>query len=126
MENLPEKTEQILPATLGDLATAKVGNMVGEQVFGKEQWLDYKNQEIRAYFLGIEQRTNEETGELYEVAKFLSNTVGEFVASQSMILNAASRLEIGNAISITYVKDEKSSKNEGNYMSFDIRYLNVA
>jgi len=111
--------------SLGRLQEAETGMDLTVKYRKQQEWFEFKNKPIRAYFMGTKEIPNEE-GELITVGAFFTSD-GPFLAGQKLLVDAVRHLEPNTPIEITFLgqKDNKSSKGSTNMFEVKLLRINV-
>lgn len=108
---------------LGRLESAEVGMNVTVTYRTKEEWFEYKNKPVKAYFMGMKEIPNSD-GEMINCGAFFS-TDGPFLAAQKILVDAVRHLEPNTPIVITFLGTKKNHSVEGSTNLFDVRILMI-
>lgn len=89
-----------------------------------DDWAAIKDQEIRAYYMGIKEIPNE-NGELVTCGVFVSETEC-FIAGQKLLVEAVRNLDPRTPVAITYKERKANKSTEGSTMVFEVKTLIVS
>lgn len=115
----PGYSPVLIPADsiMNQLVDAETGMEMTTSYRTREEWIDLKDQPIRAFFMGTE---DAETGDgsQFTAASFISLDK-VFVAGQTVLVEAVRNLPKGQGVQITYT-GEKKNKNGGKTQLFSV------
>lgn len=132
MTKVVEKKEQGLttnevkieiPSTdqLGSLKTMETGFNMNPKYRTKEDWIELKEKEVRAYFLGLRELPNDD-GDAVLCGVF-STEKEIFFAGQKVLIDAVRSLEPKTPVSITFKETRKNKSSQGSTMIFEVKLL---
>lgn len=116
----------MIPSTeaLGKLENAEVGLDLSVKYRKADEWLEYKDQPINAYYLGTKQIPNED-GELITCAAFMDKS-GVWLAGQMVIVDSVKNVPINTPIQITYRGKKANKSSKGSTNLFDVKLLKIS
>lgn len=123
MEDIKDHSTEVtflMPSTdaLGALATMTPDFSLILKYKKADDWALLKNQEVRAYYMGIKEIPNTD-GELVTCAIFVSSNEC-FLAGSMVLIEAVRTLDKGTPVAITYRGKSQNKKTEGETMRFDV------
>ena len=121
-DKLPTKVTLEIPNTesLGELKDMRPVYNMTAKYRTQEEWMDYKDEPIRAYYLGIKEIPNPE-GEMVACAVFATESE-VFLSGQMVLVDAAKKLANKTPVEITYL-GKKRNKKSGSTNMFDVVIL---
>lgn len=108
---------------LGRLEEAEAGMDLTVKYRKQEEWFEFKNKPVKAYFMGIKEIPNEE-GEMIIVGAFFA-TDGPFLAGQKLLVDAVRHLEPNTPIEITFMGKKENKSTKGSTNMFEVKLLRI-
>ncbi|WP_233881845.1 hypothetical protein [Tenacibaculum piscium] len=132
MNNLTSKSEEKavptqvtidIPSTeqLGSLKTMETGFNMNPKYRTKEDWIELKGVEVRAYYLGLKELPNDD-GEAVVCGVFATEEE-IFFAGQKILVDAVKKLDMKTPVSIVFLETKKNKSTAGNVMLFEVKLL---
>jgi hypothetical protein len=109
--------------SLGRLEQAETGMDLTVKYRKQEEWFEFKNKPVRAYFMGIKEIPNEE-GEMIIVGAFFTSD-GPFLAGQKLLIDAVKHLEPNTPIEITFLGKKENKSSKGSTNMFEVKLLRI-
>lgn len=122
-QSLPTQVNIEIPSTdqLGSLKTMETGFNMNPKYRTKEDWISLKEQEVRAFFLGLRELPNDE-GDAVLCGVF-STDKEIFFAGQKVLIDAVRNLEPKTPVSIVFKETRKNKSTQGSTMIFEVKLL---
>lgn len=108
---------------LGKLEEAEAGMDLTVKYRKQEEWFEFKNKPVKAYYMGIKEIPNEE-GEMIVVGAFFA-TDGPFLAGQKLLVDAVRHLEPNTPIEITFMGKKENKSTKGSTNMFEVKLLRI-
>jgi|GEM_PF-2547473 len=115
----------LIPSTeqLGKLESAETGIDLSVKYRKSEEWAEFKDKPIRAYYMGTKEIPNED-GEMITCVALMDKT-GAWLAGQMVLIQALRLVEPKTPVEITYRGKKSNKSSKGSTNMFDVKLLQL-